>query len=94
MHMLILPLIRILLLILTLILMQGELYFLRVSPFGAGHEDGFWRHVVGAPWEAGEESVRSSTSPFMCKRCCKRTLSIRILSISKQYVSVYVYAIL
>ena len=36
--------------------LQGELYFLRVSPFGAGHEDGFWRHVIGDPWEARQES--------------------------------------
>ena len=37
--------------------LQGELYFLRVSPFGAGHEDGFWRHVIGTPWEARQETA-------------------------------------
>ena len=37
--------------------LQGELYFLRVSPFGAGHEDGFWRHVIGAPWQASDDSA-------------------------------------
>ena len=37
--------------------LQGELYFLRVSPFGAGHEDGFWTHVIGAPWEARRNSA-------------------------------------
>ena len=37
--------------------LQGELNFLRVSPFGAGHEDGFWRHVIGAPWQASDDSA-------------------------------------
>eukprot|EP00962_Isochrysis_galbana_P029087 scaffold9270_cov93-Isochrysis_galbana.AAC.3 len=37
--------------------LQGELYFLRVSPFGAGYEDGFWRHVIEAPWEEREPSA-------------------------------------
>ena len=37
--------------------LQGELYFLRVSPFGAGHEDGFWRHVIGTPWENKSDSA-------------------------------------
>ena len=37
--------------------LQGELYFLRVSPFGAGHEDGFWRHVIGDPWQERNESA-------------------------------------
>ena len=37
--------------------LQGELYFLRVSPFGAGHDDGFWNHCVGRPWEAKEEAA-------------------------------------
>lgn len=37
--------------------LQGELYFLRVSPFGAGYEDGFWRHVIEAPWEERSESA-------------------------------------
>ena len=37
--------------------LQGELYFLRVSPFGAGHEDGFWRHVIGDPWHEKDESA-------------------------------------
>jgi SNF2 family DNA or RNA helicase len=37
--------------------LQGELYFLRVSPFGSGHEDGFWNHVVGAPWEQKDPSA-------------------------------------
>ena len=30
---------------------------MRVSPFGAGHEDGFWRHVIGDPWEAKSDSA-------------------------------------
>lgn len=37
--------------------LQGELYFLRVSPFGAGHEDGFWDHVIGKPWANQSESA-------------------------------------
>ena len=34
--------------------LMGELFFLRVSPFGAGESDGFWDHAVRAPWERKE----------------------------------------
>ena len=37
--------------------LRGELNFLRVSPFGAGHEDGFWQHVIAQPWAARSESA-------------------------------------
>ena len=45
--------------------LQGELYFLRVSPFGAGHEDGFWGHVIGRPWEAKSESALDALQVLM-----------------------------
>ena len=37
--------------------LEGELNFLRVSPFAAAHEDGFWRHVVARPWEEKDDAA-------------------------------------
>ena len=34
--------------------LMGELFFLRVSPFGAGESDGFWDFAVKQPWESKE----------------------------------------
>jgi len=37
--------------------LKGELAFLRITPFGANHEDGFWEHNIGRPYKQQEESA-------------------------------------
>jgi hypothetical protein len=58
--------------------LQGELYFLRVSPFGAGHEDGFWNHVRPSRPPAGTRAL-GTTPP--CVHAWARRLHARAHSV-------------
>ncbi len=55
--------------------LRGELNFLRVSPFGASLEDGFWAHAVQAPWEAKEESALDTLNVLLRAVVLRRSKS-------------------
>jgi len=59
--------------------LQGELYFLRVSPFGAGLEDGFWSHVIGEPWAKKEPSALDALQVLLKRVMCRHSKSQRTL---------------
>ena len=55
--------------------LRGELNFLRVSPFGAGHEDGFWQHVIAQPWAARSESALDAIELLLSHLMLRRSKS-------------------
>ena len=53
----------------------GELNFLRVSPFGAGHEDGFWHHVIAGPWERRDDAALDALQVLLRALMLRRSKS-------------------